>query len=86
MAAVIIILQCAKQQKKLIVAVHAVPLNVTVTTYMYSIYIHMLLYTPPEPLSDERAQEIIDKALESSSLQMRNLVAVITDLVGSGKT
>jgi hypothetical protein len=43
-----------------------------------------LQITPP--LSDERAQEIIDKALESSSLQMRNLVAIITGLMGSGKT
>ena len=39
-----------------------------------------------EPLSDERAQEIIDKALESRSVQMRNLVSVITGLMGSGKT
>ena len=47
------------------------------------------LYKSPfvsAPLSDERAQEIIDKALESCSLDMRNLVAVITGLMGSGKT
>ena len=38
------------------------------------------------PLSDEKAQQIIDKALNSSSLDMRNVVAVITGLMGSGKT
>ena len=38
------------------------------------------------PLTDERAQQIIDKALESSSLPMRNVVAVLTGLMGSGKT
>ena len=37
-------------------------------------------------MSDERAQEIIDMALEGCSLDMRNLVAVITGLMGSGKT
>ena len=46
----------------------------------------MCYFTPSAPLSDERAQEIIDKALVSSSLQMRNLVAIITGLMGSGKT
>ena len=40
----------------------------------------------PEPLSDERAQEIIDQALQSSSLKQRNVVSVITGLTGSGKT
>ena len=44
---------------------------------------HMLC---PAPLTDERAQQIIDKALESSSLPMRNVVAVLTGLMGSGKT
>ena len=48
-------------------------------------YMHVSFYLS-EPLSDERAQEIIDKALEKSSLQMRNVVAVITGLMGSGKT
>ena len=38
------------------------------------------------PLSDEKAQKIIDQALNSSSLDMRNVVAVITGLMGSGKT
>ena len=46
----------------------------------------MCYFTPSALLSDERAQEIIDKALESSSLEMRNLVAIITGLMGSGKT
>ena len=46
----------------------------------------MCYFTPSEPLSDEKAQEIIDKALKSSSLQMRNVVAVITGLMGSEKT
>ena len=37
-------------------------------------------------MSDERIEEIIDKALESNSLNIRNIVAVITGLMGSGKT
>ena len=41
---------------------------------------------PSTTLSDERAQKIIDKALESSSLDMRNVIAVISGLMGSGKT
>ena len=44
---------------------------------------HMLCSAP---LTDERAQQIIDKALDSSSLPMRNVVAVLTGLMGSGKT
>ena len=46
-------------------------------------YIHLL---PSEPLSDERAQELIDKALESGSLEMRNIISILTGLMGSGKT
>ena len=38
------------------------------------------------PLSDERAQEIIDKALQESSVDMRNIISVLTGLMGSGKT
>ena len=37
-------------------------------------------------MTDERAQEIIDQALESCSLDLRNVVAIITGLMGSGKT
>ena len=37
-------------------------------------------------ISDERAQEIIDQALKTSSLKQRNVVAVLTGLMGSGKT
>ena len=37
-------------------------------------------------ISDERAQEIIDTALEKSSLDVKNVVAVITGLMGAGKT
>ena len=37
-------------------------------------------------MSDEKVQEIIDKALESCSLDLRNIVGVITGLMGSGKT
>ena len=47
-------------------------------------YLCFNLYSAP--LSDEKAQQIIDKALNSSSLDMRNVVAVITGLMGSGKT
>ena len=45
-----------------------------------------LLYLSILEISDERAQEIIDKALEKSSLEERNVVAVITGLMGAGKT
>ena len=38
------------------------------------------------PLSDERAQQIIDKALQESSVDMRNIISVLTGLMGSGKT
>ena len=37
-------------------------------------------------LSDERAQEIIDKALEESCVEMRNIISVLTGLMGAGKT
>ncbi|CAI8022964.1 Ras-related protein Rab-8, partial [Geodia barretti] len=37
-------------------------------------------------ISDEKIQEIIDKALESQSLNIRNIVGIITGLMGSGKT
>ena len=46
-------------------------------------------YFPPSSdpvISDERAQEIIDQALKTSSLNQRNVVAVLTGLMGSGKT
>ena len=38
------------------------------------------------PLSDERAQQIIDRALQESSVDMRNIISVLTGLMGSGKT
>ena len=47
---------------------------------------HFCFHLYSAPLSDEKAQQIIDKALNSSSLDMRNVVAVITGLMGSGKT
>ena len=53
---------------------------------MFNNVIHVLSLLHTEPLSDERAQEIIDKALESSSLKMRNVIAVLTGLMGFGKT
>ena len=37
-------------------------------------------------MTDKRAQEIIDEALESCSIDLRNVVAIITGLMGSGKT
>ena len=37
-------------------------------------------------ISDERAQKIIDQALRASSMDQRNVVAVLTGLMGSGKT
>ena len=51
-----------------------------------SIHIHFCFHLYSAPLSDEKAKQIIDKALNSSSLDMRNVVAVITGLMGSGKT
>ena len=49
----------------------------------------MLLVTficPSTALSDGKAQEVIDKALEESSIDIRNIVSVLTGLMGSGKT
>ena len=56
--------------------------------YMYiHEYICTYIHLPPsEPISDERAQELIDKALESGSLEMRNIISILTGLMGSGKT
>ena len=45
-----------------------------------------VLYIPPLGLSDERAQEIIDRALRESSVDMRNIISVLTGIMGSGKT
>ena len=50
------------------------------------ICVRYILYSPLSEISDERAQEIIDTALEKSSLDVKNVVAVITGLMGSGKT
>ena len=47
---------------------------------------HLCFHLYSAPLSDEKAQQIIDKALNSSSLDMRNVIAIITGLMGSGKT
>ena len=38
-----------------------------------------------KPITDERAQ-IIDEAMESGSLQQRNVVGLITGLMGSGNS
>jgi GTPase SAR1 family protein len=45
-----------------------------------------LLSDPSAQMTDERAQEIIDKAMESGSLKQRDVVGVITGLMESGKT
>ena len=37
-------------------------------------------------MSDDKAQSIIDQALESGSLEQRNTVAVVVGIAGSGKT
>ena len=37
-------------------------------------------------MTDEKVQEIIDKAMISGSLKQRDMVGVITGLMGSGKT
>ena len=52
--------------------------NVNVHTFYH---IHLFV-----EISDERAQTIINKALERSSLNERNIIAVITGLMGAGKT
>ena len=51
-------------------------------------YTYFLNFPPSSDpvISDERAQEIIDQALKTSSLNQRNVVAVLTGLMGSGKT
>ena len=40
----------------------------------------------PAVITDERAQQIIDQALEKSSINQRNMVGGFTGLMGSGKT
>lgn len=45
-----------------------------------------MLFSYTAPLCDSQAQEVIEKALQSSSLDIRNVVSVITGLMGSGKT
>ena len=47
---------------------------------------HCYLLLTSAFMSDEKVQEIIDKALEDCSRNIRNIVAVITGLMGSGKT
>ena len=37
-------------------------------------------------MSDERAQEIIDKALQTHSVKMRNIISILTGPMGAGKT
>ena len=37
-------------------------------------------------MSDDKAQSIVDQALESGSLEQRNTVAVVAGIAGSGKT
>ena len=37
-------------------------------------------------MSDEEAQTIVDRALESGSLRQRNAIAIIVGIMGSGKT
>ena len=59
--------------------------SILVASYFVPIII-LCFHLYSAPLSDEKAQQIIDKALNSSSLDMRNVVAVITGLMGSGKT
>ena len=55
--------------------------------YKFSFCRHSVYISPvAEVISDERAQEIIDQALKTSSLNQRNVVAVLTGLMGSGKT
>ena len=40
----------------------------------------------PLAVSQEKAQEIVDKALECGSLKQRNMITVITGITGAGKT
>ena len=53
---------------------------------MFIISIKCVIMFHLAPLSDERAQQIIDKALQESSVDMRNIISVLTGLMGSGKT
>ena len=61
------------------------PHSIFVASYFVP-FIILCFHLYSAPLSDENAQKIIDQALNSSSLDMRNVVAVITGLMGSGKT
>ena len=53
---------------------------------MFIISIKCVIMSHLAPLSDERAQQIIDEALQESSVDMRNIISVLTGLMGSGKT
>ena len=70
-------------------------LTVSIITYCVAYTFHLLspssplLFLPssdPQVITDERAQQIIDQALESGSVEQRDVVAVLTGLMGSGKT
>ena len=45
-----------------------------------------LLSLEPQGITDERAKQLIGQALESGSVKLRNVEAIITGLMGSGKT
>ena len=56
------------------------------TLYEVLLFTILILSSDPGVITDERAQQIIDQALKTSSLNQRNVVAVVTGLMGSGKT
>ena len=68
------------------ITLHLSIVHTVIVDSAFSYFVHFFFHLCSVPLSDEKAQQIIDKALNSSSLDMRNVVGVITGLMGSGKT
>ena len=57
---------------------------VGMSNYMYLRY--NIIYLYHFAVTPEEAQAVLDRALESGSLKLRNLIAVITGVMGAGKT
>ena len=61
-------------------------LVIYVPDYTINLYSLDMVIFLVAPLSDERAQQIIEKALKTRSVEMRNIISVLTGLMGAGKT
>ena len=64
--------------------IHAI--KIVCTLYKVLLFTILIRSSDPGVITDDRAQQIIDQALKTSSLNQRNVVAVVTGLMGSGKT